>query len=148
MSGDVTSTTFTSVKVKCLVSVLLCSIEINLPPEICSSWMQSRWLERSTVAIRSNVNAWDVPCCSKPVATWSFLWSVKWIVGQCGRAVSVVSYQKVVAIRSTFINNVPTLAFIQSSRVANQDGICVVTEVSIFLIITQVSRGLIKNSHL
>ena len=38
-SGHVTSiTTPTSVKVKCLfVSVSLCSVEINLPPEIRSS---------------------------------------------------------------------------------------------------------------
>ena len=42
------------------VSVLLCPIEINLPPEIYSLWMQLRWLKRGTVAIRSDVNAWDI----------------------------------------------------------------------------------------
>ena len=52
-------------------TVSLCSVEINLPPEIRSSWIQLRWLEINTVAIRSDVNTRDVPHCS--VAMCAFL---------------------------------------------------------------------------
>ena len=47
-------------------------------------------------------------------------------------------YHKVVA---DGLNKVPTLAFIQGSRAASQDEICVITEVLTFLIINQVSSG-------
>lgn len=65
-----TSTAPTSVKVKWLVSVSLHLVEIKLPS--CRLWMQLRWLKKSYIAIKSDVNAQDVLQFSKPVATCTF----------------------------------------------------------------------------
>ena len=65
-------------------------------------------------------------------------------VAPCGYAVSVVCYEKVVA--NTF-NLITMLAFIQGSRAASYVEVCVVTEVSTFLIIIQVSSGFRKITH-
>ena len=51
---------------------------------------------------------------------------------QCGCAVSIICYLKVVASRS---------AFLQGSRAANQDEVCVTILGLAFCIITQVSSG-------
>ena len=67
-----------------------------------------------------------------------------WLSGGC--AVLVVWYQKVVANRSDLLTMyLPTLVLIQGSRAVSQDEACMVTEVSTFVIITQVGCGLKKN---
>ena len=66
----------------------------------------------------------------------------KWLVAQCGCAVSVVCYQKVVANRPSLLT---VYLPIQGSRAASQIKFSVVTEVSTFLIITQGSSDLKKN---
>ena len=79
-------------------------------------------------------------CCS--VLSAHFTEASKWLVAQCGSAVSVIRYQKVVANRSSLLAMFPTLAVIQGSWATSQDEICLVTEVSTFWIITQISSRL------
>ena len=82
----------------------------------------------------------------------------KWQVTQCGCIVVVVCYQRVVANRcnllrmclpykvSTFLTSY--IYGMVASRAASQDDVCVIVELSIFLITTQVSSGLKKFSSL
>ena len=83
-------------------------------------------LQRSTVAIKSAVEAWDVLYCSKPVAKCALQVS-KWLVAQCGFTVSVVCYQKVVVNRPSLLTMY--ILFIQGSRAASRDEVCVVVEI-------------------
>ena len=81
--------------------------------------------------------SWDVLQCSKPVAKRILHQGVK-------VTCMIICHEKCVANRCVHIVviSVPTVGFIQGSRVGSWDDACVVTEVSTFLSIMQVSFGL------
>ena len=102
-------------------------------------------LWRSAVGIKSVVEAWDVLQCSKPVPKCTHHLSIKVTCNSFGCAVSVVCYQKVVANRTSLLTvYLPQLLY-NALKLQVRMKFSVVTEVSTFLVITQVSSGLKKN---